>query len=151
MDTADVLLQRTAAEAPRTGTCSGHGRPLRRRLMSRTQWTHSHGRRSNRELAFSTTISRSCWWAPNRAALDRVSAGGGSATTPTPAPSTSPSAANASVSRCHLILGDSIAKHIQLPVPAVDSVLNLAKGQYVVEEKKVCPRLPPAVGGRKIY
>ena len=50
------------------------------------------------------------------------------ATTRAPAPSVSPSAANTSVSRRHLILGDSIAKHIQLSVPPGDSIINLAEG-----------------------
>ena len=48
--------------------------------------------------------------------------------TPAPAPPASPPATDAAVSRCHLILGDSIAQHIQMPVLPGDFTMNLAEG-----------------------
>lgn len=48
--------------------------------------------------------------------------------TPVPVATAPTPAVDITVSRCHLILGDSIAKHLKLPVPPGDSVLNLAEG-----------------------
>ena len=122
MDTGDVLLQRAAAEADPTDVLLWEATdeldPVDTLLWEAEQLGAGVFDDDIKELLVDAQPR------PTTECQLVVTA----ATAPAPSSSTSPSAANTLVSRCHLILGNSIAKHIQLPASPGDSVLNLAEG-----------------------